>query len=141
MPDINTMKSSRFLKKEDCGAGMLLTIRTCEQMNVAMEGAPEEMKWCLTFEETEKPYVSNVSNRAIIAAFCGRQNTDDWGGVKIVLFNNPSIMYNGKSGGISARAPRVQTKPAGAPIGGGAAKVAVAPAPSATEELDSEIPF
>lgn len=134
MPDINTMKSSRFLKKEDCGNGILLTIRTCEQMNVAMEGAPEELKWCLTFEETDKPYVTNSTNRQLIAQFSGKPNTDHWAGVKIVLWNNPAIGYGGKlTGGISARAPRGPA-PAARPAPAAAAPAADAPA-------EEDVPF
>lgn len=144
MPDINTMKESRFLKKEDCGAsGILVTIRTCELMNIAKEGAPEEMKWCLTFEEIDKPYVSNVTNRAIIAAAYSETNTDNWGGFKIVLYNNPTISFGGKiTGGISARAPRNQAapvvpapKPASPPARMPAEKIAQMPG------IDEDVPF
>lgn len=137
MPEINTMKSSRFLRKEDCGSGILLTIRNCEQMNVAMAGEPEEMKWCLNFVEPingeNKPYVTNSTNREIIAAFSGRSNSDNWGGVKVVLFNNPSVGYGGKlTGGISARAPKLPQGSKPAPV--------AAPAPSG-EDLGEDVPF
>lgn len=109
MPNINTMKNSRFLKKEDCGQGLLVTIRSCQQMNVAAEGALEDMKWCLLFDEVEKPMVTNATNRQIIAQFTGLDDTDDWGGHKIVIFNNPNVSFQGKlTGGIGVRAPRPQ---------------------------------
>lgn len=137
MPDINTMKESRFLKKEDCGNGILLTIRSCEQINVAKDGAPEELKWCLNFEETEKPYVTNVTTRAVIAAFTGRPNTDNWGGAKIVLFNDPTVFFNGKTGGIRARAPRNQ--PAGKPAPSAPPSAAINAAPDGPPGED--VPF
>lgn len=110
MPNINTLKESRFLKKEDCGPGILVTIRSCEQINVAKEGAPEELKWCLNFEETEKPMVLNSTNAQIIAAIVGSQETDNWSGHKVVLYSDPTITFGGKLiGGIRARAPRNQS--------------------------------
>lgn len=119
---------------------MLLTIRTCEQMNVAQEGAPEEMKWCLTFEETDKPYVTNTTTRAVIAGFTGRQNSDNWGGCKIVLFNDPTVFYNGKTGGIRARAPRLTNQSRPVPPATTAAPAPAAP-PVSAGGPDEDIPF
>lgn len=109
MPHINELRESKFLKKEDVGRGALLTITGCVQENVAQQGQPDEMKWCLTFQETEKPMVLNATNGAIIAGFLGSENTDDWVGRQIVLFDDPNVMFAGKRvGGIRARAPRNQ---------------------------------
>jgi hypothetical protein len=73
------------------------------------------MKWCLTFAEC-KPMVLNSTNGQVIAAFLGSENTDDWVGHKIVLFNDPSVMYAGKfSGGLRARAPKNQGAPRATP--------------------------
>ena len=35
MPNIDTMKDSKFLKKEDCGEGILVTMGEVKQENVA----------------------------------------------------------------------------------------------------------
>lgn len=113
--NISGLKDSKFLKKEDCGNGILVTIRHVHQENVAKEGAPQELKWCIEFDEVEKPLVLNSTNGQIIAAVCGSQETDDWTGHKIVLFSDPNIQFQGKLvGGIRARAPRNQA-PAKAP--------------------------
>lgn len=129
MPNINVLKKSNFLKKEDVGNGALLTITGCTEVNVAADGAPEELKWCLHFSEVEKPCVLNSTNGQIIAGFIGSDNTDDWVGRKIVLYHDPSVSFGGKLiGGIRARAPRnlqPAAKPAAAP-----AKPAPAPAPA-----------
>jgi hypothetical protein len=119
MPHISELKQSKFLTRSDCGPGILVTIRECFQENVAKEGAPPEMKWCLSFDEQEKPMVLNSTNGQIIAAFIGSENTDDWVGKKIVLYDDPTVSFGGKLvGGIRARAPRgkaAQAKPAPAP--------------------------
>lgn len=107
MPNINSMKVSKFLKRDDAGRGMLVTIREVTQENVAKEGAPEELKWCAHFEETEKPLVLNFTNLQLIARIAKDENTDNWGGVPIVLYDDPNVSFGGKIvGGIRVRAPK-----------------------------------
>jgi hypothetical protein len=142
MPNINEMKKSSFLKKEDCGAtGILVTIKEVAQENVAKEGAPEEMKWCCFFSECEKPLVLNSTNIQLIAAITGKQTTEEWTGCKVVLYNDPTVSYAGKiMGGIRVRAPRgralnqtpaqARPAPAQAPV-----------APAAEPEGDPDVPF
>src|ERR1041384_5157269 len=74
MASINDLKTSKFLKKEDVGDGSLVTIKTVHQENVAKEGADPEMKWCLTFEELDKPMVLNSTNGQIIAKITGAED-------------------------------------------------------------------
>lgn len=111
MPRINEMIESKFLKKEDVdndGRGALVTIANVAQHNVAMQGAGEEYKWCLEFEEVEKPMVLNTTNMRIIEKITNSDNTDGWIGQKIVLYMDPNISFGGKIvGGIRVRAPRL----------------------------------
>lgn len=140
MPNISALKSSKFLKKDDCEPPVLVTIRDCTEENVAKEGAPPELKWCLHFNETEKPMVLNSTNGQIIAGFIGKDNTEEWAGHKVVLYHDPNVSFGGKLiGGIRCRAPRgaAATKPAAAPAA--APKAALPPAEGEGE--DSEIPF
>jgi hypothetical protein len=133
MPHINQLKESRFLKKEDCGTGILVTICGCDQQNVAKEGVEPEMKWALHFEETEKPMVLNSTNAQIIAVIAKNEDTDNWKGVKVVLYNDPSISFSGKlTGGIRARQPVFKSKPSPLPP-----KATTPPEP----EPESEPPF
>lgn len=101
------MSESKFLKRADVGAGKLLTITECVQQNVAKESDKPEMKWCLFFAEEEKGMVLNKTNAELIAQFSGERNSDNWGGIKIVAYDDPSISFGGKLvGGIRVRAPR-----------------------------------
>lgn len=128
MPMISELRESKFLRKEDVGAGALVTVSGCEQHNTAKEGAPPEHKWCLTFEEYEKPLVLNSTNAQVCARICGSENTDDWTGKKVVLYNDPNVSYAGKiTGGIRVRAPKNQS-PKPAP-------------PKPVEVTDDDIPF
>jgi hypothetical protein len=133
MPKTSEMRESKFLKKEDVGNGMLMTVAGCEQYNVAKEGAPPEHKWCLTFQETDKPLVLNSTNIQLCEAIFGNDDTDQWVGKNIVLYTDPTIMYAGKVvGGIRVRAPRNRpVQPA----------TRQAPAPVTQELMDTDVPF
>lgn len=108
MPHISELRESKFLKKEDCGRGITVTISGCDQQNIAKEGAPAEMKWVLHFHEQEKPLVLNSTNGQIIAGIVGSEETDDWQGKKVTLYHDPNITFQGKLvGGIRVRAPEI----------------------------------
>lgn len=129
MPKISEMRESKFLKQTDVGRGVLATITKCDQMNVAMEGAGQELKWCLHFAELEKPLVLNTTNIQLCARICESEDTDLWIGKRLVLFVDPNVSFQGQLvGGIRVRKP----KPGAAPP----------PPPEPTEQLtDDDIPF
>ena len=109
MPKIHDMLESKFLKKEDVGAGALLTVAGVIQKNVAKEGAEPEMKWCLLFEESDKPLVLNQINIQLCAAIFESEDTDHWTGKRIVLYTDPTISFGGKVvGRIRVRRPKPQ---------------------------------
>ena len=137
MPKVHEMLKSSFLKKEDVGAGLLVTISGCEQQNVAKEGAEPELKWCLLFEECDKPLVLNSTNIQVCKIVCGSDDTDEWVGHKVVLYTDPNVSYGGKLvGGIRMRAPKTKAAPA---------KTTKAPAPvtvaTGPDLTDDDIPF
>ncbi len=134
MPKTHEMKESKFLKKEDVGTGALLTITGCEQQNVAKDDQDPELKWVLTFKEAEKPLILNSTNIAACERICESDDTDDWIGKQIVLYNDENVSFGGKiTGGIRIRAPKL--KPAKAAIKKAPVAVAVAVDP------DDDIPF
>ena len=94
MPKIHEMLESKFLKKEDAGDGMLVTIRGVDRQNVGKDDEPE-LKWVALFEEC-KPMVLNGTNLALIEKALGSDDTDDWVGQKIVLFNDENVSFGGK---------------------------------------------
>ena len=115
--NVAALKQPNFLTRADVGAGMLVTISGVHQENVAKSGAPEELRWCISFEECEKPAVLNSTNGQLIAKITGQDDTDNWTGHKVVLYDDPSVSFGGKLvGGIRVRAPRQpQAKPAQRP--------------------------
>jgi hypothetical protein len=115
MPNINDLKKSNFLTKADVAPPKLVTIRSYREVNVALEGDTPENRWCLEFNELEKPMVLNSTNGQIIAQITGSEDFDAWIGKQIVLYNEPTIAFRGKlTGGIRVRAVR-QNAPAAKP--------------------------
>ncbi len=131
--NLSDLKSSKYLRKEDIGAGMLVTITGVGQENVAKEGAEPEMKAVLHFDELEKPMVLNSTNGQIIAKIAGTEENIEttWIGARIVIYNDPNVSFGGKLiGGIRVRAPK--------------AGVAVSPAQAKAKPQmadDSGLPF
>ena len=105
--NISELKQSKFLKRQDVGPGKLVTIRQLTQENVGKEGAPEELRWCIHFDELETPMVLNSTNGQIIAQITGSDDSDGWTGKQVVLYDDPNVSFGGKLvGGIRVRAPR-----------------------------------
>jgi len=117
--NINELKQSKYLKKEDCGDGLLVTIRGLKQENVAMDGKPEDLKWIISFAEC-KPMVLNGTNSRLIAKALGSDETDDWMGQKIVLFNDENVTFGDEVvGGVRcdvARTKRYHSKNQAKPV-------------------------
>jgi hypothetical protein len=108
MPSIHELLPSKYIKKDDIGAGALCTIRGISRENVGTEDAPQE-KVTIELDEFDKKFVANVTNVYAIAAVYG-EDYAEWVGKKIVLFYDPSIQFKGKvTGGIRVRAPKGTT--------------------------------
>jgi len=130
---IGEMKESKYLKKEDVGQGKLMTISEIRQQNVAGDNQPEEMKYVIFFKETAKGMVLNWTNIQLIAKICNSEDTDDWAGKQVVLYEDPNVSFGGKLvGGIRIRAPKQ-----GQATAGGTAQ----PTPNEDTPYDDSIPF
>lgn len=155
---LDSLSESKFLKKTDVagenGHGVLLTIRSAEQENVALQEEEDKIKWILYFDEVDKGLVLNSTNAQIIAGFLGDPagNTpEEWVGKKIVLFVDPTIIFHGKTtGGIRVRAPKTnRVAAAAAPAQAAtvakpikrAARPAAAPSAPPDEGPDEDEPF
>jgi hypothetical protein len=135
---IGEMKESKFLKKEDVGKGVLVTIDRIEQQDVSLENQPEEMKWIMYFKEVinnhNKGLVLNWTNIQLCAQAVSSEDTDHWPGKQIVLYLDPTISFGGKIiGGIRIRAPKTQPQtPEPAPVVNTA---------ESFDDFDDDIPF
>lgn len=132
---IGQMMESKFLKKEDVDPPKLVTIRGFSQQNAGRDDAPE-MKWTMSFQELAKPMVMNSTNLQLCAQALGSEETDHWIGKQIVLYNDPSVQFQGKLiGGIRIRAPKRRPGAQAAP------EPAPAPVTTAEDPFDDDIPF
>lgn len=112
MPSVDDLKQSNYLTQADVGKGLLVTISHWEEVNMAQDNKPKDMKYVLFFREDHKPMSLNYTNGSIIGQIAGTNDLDEWAGTKIVLFVDPSIMFGTKRvGGIRARAPKNQPSP------------------------------
>lgn len=82
---------SKFLKVDDLQKKRVaLTILNVEQQTIG-----EQKKLVLSFRETDKTLVLNVTNARMLEMLTDSDNTDDWLDLRIVL--RPDITsYNGK---------------------------------------------
>ncbi|KKL17749.1 hypothetical protein LCGC14_2482420 [marine sediment metagenome] len=119
MAKLNDIKDSNYLTKEDCEPALTVTISHCVEEDVSMANQPAKMKYVVYFEGQEKGMVLNLTNFQRIVQVSGRDDTDNWKGVQINLYNDPTVDFGGKLvGGI--RVWVQQTAPPG--IGAASAK-------------------
>jgi len=110
---IGQMIESKFVKKEDLDRPRIATITGISQENVGQDDAPE-MKWALNFAEADiKPLILNKINMQLVALACGSEETDDWNGISIILWADPTVSFGGKLvGGVRVRPNTALTQPA-----------------------------
>ena len=79
-----------------------------------MDNKPEDMQFLMWFEELDKALVLKPTNAQICQMICnGEEDTDDWVGFKVVLFNDPNVSFAGKiTGGIRLRKPKAAVQQA-----------------------------
>lgn len=111
MPHVSELLQSKYLKKEDLQRPVLWAVAAIrkEPVKDPKTGDSEE-KWIIYFEEDDRGLVLNKTNIHKLGELCG-DDTDSWIGHKVVLYNDPTVSFGGKSGGIRIRAPKVTVPP------------------------------
>lgn len=135
------LQQSKYMKKEDCGAdGILVTIAGLKQENMAPDNKPKEMKWVLCFEGDFKPLALNSTNINRLEAALGSEETDDWVGKAVVLFNDENVEYMGEIvGGVRVDVNR--TKRYHAKLEKSPAAAAKPAKPSHFDDMADDVPF
>lgn len=145
MPKLSEMMPSKYLKKEDLDehdGELLVTVKKIAHRNVAKDGDPEEMKWLCKFAELDKPMIMNSTNLQLMAKALASEDSDDWIGGKVMLYNDPGIQFQGRVvGGLRIKAaPKKKAAPARDPGDDDDEPVARKPSRAAVED-DDDIPF
>jgi hypothetical protein len=132
---VSELSQSNYLKKEDVTPPVLVTISKVVQEKIKdIRTGKENERWVMYFEELEKGLILNVTQGQQLQGITGSDDSDDWIGGRVVLWNNPEVNnpQNPKDpGGIRIRAPKVTSA---APV----------PSPRKTaqqEEDDDGLPF
>jgi hypothetical protein len=125
MIPVSDMNPSPYYKKTDCEPPIVLHIRDVELETVRSKDGEDEVTVMYFSDPGSKALVLNKTNKAICVALLGG-NSATWVGKAVELWNDPSVMYGGNSGGIRLRPPS-------SPV----------PAPSATNGMPScdGVPF
>lgn len=104
MAKIGDMIASKYLKISDVPDPVIVTIQGVKQVNIAKEDDTPEMKWIIKFAEFDKPMVLNSTNIHVAAKVLNSDDTDDWRGKEIILFNDPNVSFKGEiTGGLRFR--------------------------------------
>jgi len=101
-------RQSNFLTKEDVTPDVLVTVAHLAMGEVESDGKTEH-RAILHFHGDLKPMVLNQTNKELLKAVTGEVTAGGIKNKKIVLFNDATIMFQGKmTGGIRIRAARNQ---------------------------------
>lgn len=93
-----------YLKKEDVPTPQLKTIATVAQETLK-DKTGEKKSWVMYFDGEDKGLVLNKTNIKRLNFIFKSNDSDDWLGREIVLFNDPTIEFGGEIvGGLRLRA-------------------------------------
>jgi len=102
--NISELKESKYLAKHDVEPSMTVTIKGLTRENLAMEGKEPDFKYIIHFVEEIKPMVLNQTNGKLIAYVLKSDETDDWKGKQIILWNDPTVSFGSEmTGGIRVK--------------------------------------
>jgi hypothetical protein len=108
MDILGTAFPSNFAKKEDFPQPRLMTIASVMLEDISMDDHPAEMKAVMHFAEADiKPCIVNKTNATVLAAQIG-PDTDSWINRQIVVFNDMTVVFQGKAGGIRMKVQEPQ---------------------------------
>ena len=130
--NINDMKESKFVTRHDVGNGKNVIIKSVVVENVAPPNADPEEKWVCYFNNARKGLVLNQTNANLIAHIIGSEETSDWTGHSIQLYDDPSVSYAGKIvGGVRVRPAQGNVAPIQPPV----------QQPVPNNDFDDDVPF
>lgn len=94
MPKMNSMFPSKWLAAADLeDQDRTFTISDISQESVG-QGEEQELKWVVFFREVGKGLVLNKTNATSLAS-CFGDDTDDWIGMRVVLYPT-QVQFSGK---------------------------------------------
>ena len=87
----------RYLKHQDLqGQDMVLTIDRVTREGIKEKDGSEKKKFILYFKEVEKGLVLNATNMNTLYAVLKSDESDDWIGKRITLYEKEDVEFGGK---------------------------------------------
>lgn len=131
--NINEAFPSKYVRADDLGASRVAVVIDHVSTELVGQGDDQERKAVVYFRGRSKGLVLNKTNASSILEIAGSAETDDWPGVRLVLYATKVDFQGKRVNAIRVDAPPNGPKPT-------AAKVA----PSEADERpgwDDDIPF
>jgi hypothetical protein len=123
------MIDSKYLKQGDVPDPVIVTIAKLGRVNLAKEGDAPEEKWAIRFKEFNKPMLLNATNIKLLEKACASDDTDQWIGKEVILYNDESVTFGGQvTGGLRIR--KQQAEPTRRTV-----------AATGFDNMDDDIPF
>ncbi len=123
-------RKSNYVTKEDCDPPIIVQIAYLANNEIKTDNDRIENRAVLYFHGDTKPLILNPTNRDILKAILHVQTSGELKNKQIVLYNDLSVVYQGRVGGIRIRSAEQQ-----APVSH------VPPTPPATDYSDEDIPY
>ena len=104
-------RQSKYLSKEDCDPPILVQIAYLAQDEIKVDNDAVENRGVLYFHGDIKPLILNATNRDILKAMLGVTSAGQLKNQQIVLYNDLTVVFRGKVGGIRIRSAQQQVTP------------------------------
>ena len=129
-------RKSKYLTKEECDPPILVQIAWLAQDEVKDNDGKIEMLGVLYFNGEIKPLILNATNRDTLKAILHANTAADLKGKQIILFNDLTVSFQGRVGGVRIRSSQQE-----APVSHVPQAQPPYPPPVADQEFNDHIPF
>lgn len=94
---------SNYLRAADVKKPLKVEITTVEITEFKdRQNGTEKQRAVLYFQELEQGLIVNATNRIVLESLLG-EDTDDWIGKSIEIYNDKTVSFNGQTGGVRVR--------------------------------------
>ena len=108
---------SKFLKGDDLKGGTAdVQIESVTMENIGLDDGPQDIKPVMRFTGKEKGMIVNKTNWELLELFLKSDDSDNWAGAHILLWNDPTVMFKGeRTGGLRVKGVAPGSEPAPPP--------------------------
>jgi len=92
-----------YLKTSDIEGDMTVQISHVKVEELGRD-EKKDKKAVVYFKDLDKGLALNKINAEVLEELCGSDETDDWLGIKVILYVDPNVYYGGeKKGGVRVK--------------------------------------